>query len=57
MTENPYRPPEADIGLVPASKGFFELAILDFLRHWNGHAKLATAFWGHFVIGNIVFFR
>ena len=46
MNENPYNPPTADLNNGAAKKGAIELFMLSFLRHWNGRAKLVTAFWG-----------
>jgi hypothetical protein len=33
-----------------------DLILLNFLRHWNGKSKLSSAFFGYFLLGNIVFY-
>lgn len=55
MSENPYEAPASELDVVTPKKGYLELFALNFLRHWNGRAKLASAFWGHFILGNLIF--
>ncbi len=55
MNENPYSPPAAQLSEEAAAKGALESFLLSFLRHWNGRARLITAFWGHFILGNFLF--
>lgn len=55
MNENPYNPPAAQLSNETPAKGALEYSLLSFLRHWNGRAKLLTAFWGHFILGNFLF--
>ncbi|WP_323816061.1 hypothetical protein [Cellvibrio sp. NN19] len=55
MNENPYSPPVAGFNNKAAEKGSIETLLLSFLRHWNGRAKLISAFWGHFILGNFLF--
>ncbi len=55
MSENPYNPPTTQPNNEASRKGLIESFLLSFLRHWNGEAKLVTAFWGHFILGNFLF--
>lgn len=54
MNENPYNPPGSPLVVDTSQKGAVELLALNFLRHWNGKAKLASAFWMHFILGNLL---
>ncbi len=55
MSKNPYETPASELDVQAPKKGYLELFALSFLRHWNGRAKLISAFWGHFILGNLIF--
>ena len=55
MSENPYVAPASQLNDTTVAKGWLERPLISFLRHWNGRARLASAFWGHFVLGKFLF--